>query len=117
MHVLPIALIFGFAWATVTTLRVGGAFLLGACRGVTQQLEPAAITSLIVGPPAIANAMVAVAVTALRGPRTPCLGEAAYLMLLPNSLRTAAAELPTLSTARCNTSRDTFRCFVQYWTS
>ena len=37
--------------------------------------------------------------------------------VLPNSLRTAAAELPTLSTARCSSSRLTPRCLVQYFTS
>jgi len=37
--------------------------------------------------------------------------------ILPNSLRTAAAELPTLSTARCSSSRVTPRCLVQYFTS
>src|ERR1044072_2665789 len=40
-----------------------------------------------------------------------------YAADLPNSLRTAAAALPTLSTARCSSSRDTSRCFVQYFTS
>lgn len=51
MHVFPIVLIFGFTWATVTALRVGGAFFLGAYRGVTRRLEPAAITSMILGRP------------------------------------------------------------------
>lgn len=63
MYVLPIVLVFGFTWATVTALRVGVAFLLGAYRGVTKRLEPAAITSLIFGPSAIANVGVAAVVT------------------------------------------------------
>jgi hypothetical protein len=66
MHLsLPIALTFGFTWAAVTALRVVAAFLLGAYRGVTKRLEPAAITALIFGPPFIANIAVAAAATAV----------------------------------------------------
>ncbi|MGB9369902.1 MAG: hypothetical protein WCE79_28235 [Xanthobacteraceae bacterium] len=61
--VLPIVLIFGFVWAAVTALRVGGAFLLGAYRGVTKRVEPAALTALIFGPPFIANAAAAAVMT------------------------------------------------------
>ncbi|MGB9367036.1 MAG: hypothetical protein WCE79_13600 [Xanthobacteraceae bacterium] len=62
---LSIALMFGFVWAAVTALRVVASFLLGAYRGVTKRLEPAAITALIFGPPFIANAAVAAVVTAV----------------------------------------------------
>jgi hypothetical protein len=40
-----------------------------------------------------------------------------YAAALPSCLRTAAAELPTLSIASCSSSRDTPKCFVQYFTS
>jgi hypothetical protein len=36
---------------------------------------------------------------------------------IPNSLRTAAAELPTLSTAFCNSSSETLSARFQYFTS
>ena len=62
---LALVLIFGFTWATLTALRVVAAFLLGAYRGVTKRFEPAAITSLIFGPPFIANIAVAAALTAI----------------------------------------------------
>ena len=39
------------------------------------------------------------------------------LIYLPNSFRTASAELPTLSTTRCKASRETPSALVQYATS
>lgn len=62
---LSTVLVFGFSWAAVTVLRVIGAAVLGAYRGVTRRFEPEAITSLIFGPPAIANIAVAAIVTVL----------------------------------------------------
>ena len=68
---LPVVLTLGFTWATVTALRVAGAFALGAYRGVTKRREPTAITSLIFGPPFTANLAVAAAVTTVVWPIFP----------------------------------------------
>src|SRR4029453_17570308 len=40
-----------------------------------------------------------------------------FLPMMPSSLRTAAAELPTLSMVFCSSSFDTLSAWVQYFTS